>query len=319
MSAFHGARVILVTGGAGFIGSHTVEALLAAGERVRVLDDLSTGSEANLRGLDVELIRGSIEVEEDLVGALRSVHGVVHLAARVSVPDSFARPVAYERTNVLAFVSLLHAARAAGVRRVVYASSCAVYGSLPGLPKREDAALAPSIPYAVSKAADELYARCLGSGPELEAVGMRYFNVFGPRQDPAGPYGAVIPKFVELALAGEPLVLHGDGEQGRDFVSVRDVAAANLAALRAEGVGGEVFNVGGGRMTTVNQLAEVVAHVVQRPVERRYTEARQGDVRHSLACVQAARQRLGWQPRVDFDAALAETVAWFRARGGGQR
>lgn len=301
----------LVTGGAGFIGHHTVRALRAEGHPVRVLDDLSTGDRSRLEGLGVELLVGSITDGPAVAEAMRGVERVIHLAAKVSVPDSWARPAVYDHTNVHGFVQVLAAAKAAGVAQVAYASSCAVYGSLPGLPKAEDAPLQPESPYAATKAANESYAAAWSAAGGLDVVGLRYFNVFGPGQDPSGPYGAVIPTFVELALAGRTLTIHGDGEQGRDFVPVSEVVRANLAAVRTPGVGGRVFNVGAGRMLTINQLADAVAAVLGRPVAREHGPARQGDVRFSRADVQAAAEALDWRAEADFEAALDETVRWF--------
>lgn len=304
----------LITGGAGFIGRHTARALVARGERVRVLDDLSNSDGEAARAAGAELIVGTVEDEDAVARVMEGVERVIHLAARASVPESWRDPQGSDRVNVGGFLRVLRAAEREGVRRVVYASSCAVYGSLPGLPKRETDALAPESPYAAGKLANEAYASAWTQGRGLEVVGLRYFNVFGPEQDPDGPYGAVIPRFVGMALRGEPLVVHGDGEQGRDFVSVHDVVRANLAAAEAPGVGGQVINIGGGRMLSVNQLAQVVADVVGVGLRRVEAPARVGDVRFSLADVSRARTLLGWAPAVDFDAALAETVGWFRGR-----
>lgn len=304
----------LVTGGAGFIGSHTVELLLGEGHAVRVLDDLSTGRRANLAGLDVDLVEGSITDPATVASAMVGVERVIHLAARVSVPGSIARPLAYDHTNVRGFLHVLEAAREVGVKRVVYASSCAVYGSIPGLPKREDAPLAPESPYASSKMANEAYARAYSRTMGVSAVGVRYFNVFGPRQDPAGPYGAVIPKFVDRALRGQSLTIYGDGEQGRDFVSVKDVARANVRASQTTAGGGMAFNIGGGRMTTVNQLAAEVVEGVGPHVKVVHSDPRPGDILLSLADIRQASEVLGWAPEAAFDVALSDTVAWFRAQ-----
>jgi nucleoside-diphosphate-sugar epimerase len=306
----------LVTGGAGFIGSATVAALTARGDAVRVLDDLSTGR-ADRLGPEVELIVGSIEDPGTVRAACAGVDRVIHLAARVSVPASWAEPVAFQRTNVEGFLNVLAAAAAAGAGRVVYASSCAVYGSLPGLPKREDAPLAPESPYAASKAADESLASAFSRGLGLPTVGLRYFNVFGPGQDPAGPYGAVIPRFVEAALAGRPLEIYGDGLQGRDFVSVRDVAAANVAAADAPLSGAAVLNIGGGRMLTILELAAAVGAAVGREVSVIHHPPRAGDVRLSMADCAAAGETIGWSAGPDFQAELARTLTWFRDNQGG--
>ncbi len=306
--------MILVTGGAGFIGSHTVRALRGEGREVRVLDDLSTGKAARLDGLGAELRVGSITRRADVEAALRGVSAVIHLAARISVAESVEDPHGYEAVNVGGFITLLEAAQAAGVSRVVYASSCAVYGAAAGLPLAEDTPLQPLSPYAATKMANEAWASASSATGGPATVGLRYFNVFGPEQDPAGPYGAVIPTFVSRALAGQALHVHGDGLQGRDFVSVRDVARANVAAALAGTSGAVVCNVGGGRMLTIAELAaRVVADVAAVPVV--HGPARVGDVRESQADVRRAGALLGWRPEADFDAALREVVAWFRAAG----
>ena len=305
--------MFLVTGGAGFIGSHTAAALIAQGLRVRVLDDLCSGSLANLVGLDVEFHEGSV-ADSDAVGrAMQGCTEVVHLAALPSVPGSCRDPVAYDLVNVHGAVVVFEAARRAGVRRVVYASSSAVYGASELLPKREDQSIDAQSPYAAAKAANEIYAATFSRTLGLECVGLRYFNVFGPRQDPNGPYAAVIPRFVEMALGGTPLPIFGDGEQGRDFVSVHDVARANLLAARVPGLGGRVYNIGGGRMMSVNQLAHHVSTVVGG-VSVAHQPERPGDVRYSMADISRATNELGWRPEADFDAAMAETIRWYRER-----
>lgn len=305
----------LVTGGAGFIGSATVAALTARGDVVRVLDDLSTGRAERLPP-GVELIVGSIEDPTTTRAACAGVDRVIHLAARVSVPGSWADPVAFLRTNAEGFLNVLAAAADAGARRVVYASSCAVYGSLPGLPKREDAPLAPESPYAASKAADESLASAFSRGAGLPTVGLRYFNVFGPGQDPSGPYGAVIPKFVEAALAGRPLEIYGDGHQGRDFVSVHDVAAANLAAADADTPGATILNVGGGRMLTILELTAAIAEALGQEVSVIHHPPRPGDVRLSMADCAAAGETIGWRAGSRFQADLKQTISSFRALKG---
>lgn len=299
--------MILVTGGAGFIGSHTVVALETQGARVRVLDDLSTGRRENLEGTGAELLVGSITDPETVRQAMQDVTHVVHLAARISVPESCADPVGYHAVNGGGFVTVAQAARAAGVQRLVYATSCAVYGSLPGLPKREVDPVAPESPYASSKLANEAFASSF-TALGLGCVGLRYFNVFGPRQDPGGPYGAVIPRFVERALRGEALTIFGDGEQGRDFVSVKDVARANVAGLQGKP---GVYNIGTGRMLTVNALAARVRSIVG-DVAVHHLGEREGDVRLSCADVGAARVGLGWSASEVFEDALDETIRWFR-------
>lgn len=280
---------------------------------MRVLDNLSTGFVENLCGVDVELQEGSICDRDAVAKAMAGVRHVVHLAARISVPASVADPLGYDETNVRGFLHVLEAARAEGVERVVYASSCAVYGSLPGLPKTERSPLAPESPYASSKLSNEAYGVAYARTMGVPTVGLRYFNVFGPRQDPSGPYGAVIPKFVEWALAGKPLVVFGDGEQGRDFIHVHDVARANLLATTAEGAAGGVFNIGTGRMLTINRLTEAVRDEVGA-IEVQHEPERAGDVRHSRADASAAAA-WGFEATEDFDAGLAATVRWFQSAG----
>lgn len=301
--------MILVTGGAGFIGSHTVDRLVALGRDVRVLDDLSSGRAERLpAGVDLQV--GCVTDPEAVAAAMDGVDAVLHLAAMVSVPASFDDPARCHDHNTGGLLQILRAATTAGVRRVAYASSCAVYGSLPGLPKREDGPVQPESPYAATKLANEAYASAWAR-EGLTTVGLRYFNVFGPRQDPSGPYGAVIPVFVQRALAGQPLGVHGDGQQGRDFVSVLDVAAANVAALDAEVERAEVVNVGTGDMLTIAELAgRVRSLVADVPVV--HGPARVGDVRESCADVSRASARLGWSASEDFGAALDATIAWFR-------
>ncbi len=307
--------MVLVTGGAGFIGSHTVRALVEAGHRVRVLDDLSTGRAERLDGLDVELVAGSIEDAAAVAHTMEGVTSVLHLAARASVPASWAEPAATVRTNVEGFANVLHAAAQARVRRVVYASSCAVYGSRAPLPVPETHPVAPESPYAASKAADEVLASAWGA-QGLSTLGLRYFNVFGPGQDPHGAYGAVIPTFVSRAQAGDVLRVDGDGLQGRDFISIADVVRANLLALRLDGPTG-VVNVGSGERLTVMALAERVVRLTGSGSITR-GPARVGDVRDSLADTSRARSALAFRATDPFDAALDRTLAWF-ADGADQR
>jgi nucleoside-diphosphate-sugar epimerase len=308
--------MILVTGGAGFIGRHTVAALVAEGHAVRVLDDLSQGDGPATRTLGADLHVGCITDADAVARALDGVEAVIHLAAKVSVPESWDDPDGFDRVNVGGFRTVLAAAAAARVRRVVYASSCAVYGSVPGLPKRETDPVAPESPYAATKLADEAWASVWSRGAGLDTVGLRYFNVFGPGQDPRGPYGAAIPRFVEAALAGRPVTLYGDGLQGRDFVSVRDVAQANVrAALHVgEDISGRVFNVGRGEMLTLLEILTVLEGVLGRSVARVHAEARQGDVRWSCAAIGALVDAVGWHPTDALEPALAATVRSFVAR-----
>jgi UDP-glucose 4-epimerase len=307
----------LVTGGAGFIGSHVTERLLRDGYRVRVLDDFSTGSEGNLAFADrypgaLEIVRGDIRdlptVERCAAGA-----GVVfHQAAMRSVPRSVKDPLGTNEHNVTGTLHVLEAARRAGIRRVVYASSSSVYGDSPELPKREEQPMTPISPYAVSKAAGELYARVWSRLYEVETVGLRYFNVFGPRQDPASEYAAVIPRFILWGLRGEPLEVHGDGTQSRDFTYIDNVVEANVLAAGAPGVSGQVFNVGCGDRVSLLAIIADLERLLGRPLQRRHTPSRAGDVPHTLADVDRAKRLLGYVPLVGFGEGLRRTVAFFR-------
>ena len=305
--------MLLITGGAGFIGCHTTKAAVDSGETVRIFDNLSTGEASNLDGLGAELIEGDIRDRDALRRAMRGCERVIHLAAKVSVPGSIADPLGFEEVNGRGFIEVLEAARVSGVQRVVYASSSAVYGSSELLPKTESQSVWPESPYAVAKAGNELHGAVYSNSMGLPCGGLRYFNVCGPRQDPQGPYAAVIPRFVAQALDGQPLTIFGDGEQGRDFVAVADVAQANLLATRAEGIDGMVFNIGGGQMRTVNELAALVQEAVGRQVGVRYLPEREGDVRYSVSDISKAKHSFDWFPREDFARALGETVDWYRA------
>jgi len=308
----------LVTGGAGFIGSHLVERLLGEGVRVRILDNFSSGSRALLPfasryAASLEIVEGDLR---DLAAVERAAAGadvIFHQAAMRSVPRSVADPLGANENNVTGTLHVLQAARTAGVSRVVWASSSSVYGASPELPKREDQPAAPISPYAVSKAAGELYAAVWSRLYQVEAVGLRYFNVFGPRQDPASEYAAVIPRFILWALRGEPLEVHGDGQQSRDFTYIDNVVEANLLAASASGVGGEVFNVGCGERVSLLAIIEALEEALGRPLERRHTPARAGDVPHTLADVDRAKRRLGYQPSVAFAEGFRRTVEYFKS------
>jgi UDP-glucose 4-epimerase len=308
----------LVTGGAGFIGSNLVERLVAQGERVRVLDNFSTGTYANLSPwLDrIELIAGDIRDPETVCRAMAGVAYVLHQAALPSVPRSVADPMASHEANVTGTLNVLMAARHAGVNRVVYASSSSVYGNSPELPKREEMPTNPLSPYAVSKLAGENYCRAFYQVYGLETVCLRYFNVFGPRQDPNSQYAAVIPKFVTAMLDGGQPVIYGDGTQSRDFTYVDNVVAANLLACRAPAgeAAGEVFNVACGERTTLLELVAGLERALGKEATPEFAPPRPGDVKHSLAAIDRARERLGYRPRVSFERGLAHTVAFFQSR-----
>ena len=311
-------KLFLVTGGAGFIGSHLTARLLADGDCVRVLDNFSSGSTDNLPSAappdaDLEVIRGDVRDLRTVERAARGAAAIFHQAAMRSVPRSVADPLGANENNVTGTLHVFEAARRAGVRRVIYASSSSVYGDRPELPKQEDQPPAPISPYAVSKLAAEQYGRVWHRLYGVETVGLRYFNVFGPRQDPASEYAAVIPKFILWALRGEPLEIHGDGLQSRDFTYIDNVVDANLRASVAPDVGGEVFNVGCGGRTSLQEIVARLETILGRPLERQYTPSRTGDVPHTLADVSRARRLLGYTPRVDFEEGLARTIEYFRS------
>lgn len=325
----------LVTGGAGFIGSHVVEALRRRGEQVRVLDNLCTGSLRHLEealhlppdsiqdlrpGEPVavaegcELILGDVRDLETVRRACEGVEYVIHEAALRAVPRSVADPLSTNEVNVTGTLNVLVASRDAGVRRVVFASSSSVYGASLDVPKVETMTPRPVSPYAVSKLAGEHYARVFCELYGLETVSLRYFNVYGPRQDPASEYAAVIPKFIALALEGRPLEVHGDGLQSRDFTYIEDAVQATLLAATSPGAGGAVLNVGAGDTHSILDLVAALEAILGRTLEVRHTPTRPGDVRITLADIAAARGRLGYKPRVSFEEGLRRTVAFFRSR-----
>jgi UDP-glucose 4-epimerase len=310
-------EVFLVTGGAGFIGSHLTARLLADGARVRILDNFNTGSLANLpfaaaHAPALEIIRGDIRDLATVERAAAGVAAIFHQAAMRSVPRSVADPLGANENNVAGTLHVFEAARRAGVRRVVYASSSSVYGDRPELPKREDQPPAPLSPYAVSKAAGEQYGLVWHRLYGVETVGLRYFNVFGPRQDPMSDYAQVIPRFILRGLRGESLEVHGDGRQSRDFNYIDNVVDANVLAARAPDVGGEVFNVGCGERVSLLEIVERLEKILGRPVARHHTASRPGDVLHTLADVSKGRRLLGYVPQLRFDEGLARTVEYFR-------
>ena len=305
----------LVTGGAGFIGSNIVRKLVEQGERVRVLDDFSTGKKENLVGIEdrVEVVVGSF-IDRKLVNrVLQGVRFVLHQGAIPSVPRSVADPVKSNEANITGTLNMLEGAREAGVERFVYAASSSAYGDTKVLPKVEDMPAKPLSPYAVGKYTGELYARVYADIYSLPTVSLRYFNIFGPYQDPASEYAAVIPKFILAMLNGEVPVIYGDGEQSRDFTYIDNAAAANLLACKREKVGrGEVINVACGERFTLNQLVKQLSEIMGLEVEPEYAEARPGDVKHSLADISRAEELLGYRAEVDFKEGLKRTAEWFR-------
>jgi nucleoside-diphosphate-sugar epimerase len=301
----------VITGGAGFIGSHLVEHLVGAGHEVVVLDDFSTGRRENLAPWreHIELVEGSLVDADTCARAIRGADYVLHQGALPSVPRSIADPSASHRVNATGTLNVLIAARDAGVKRVVYASSSSAYGDTPELPKHEEMPVRPRSPYAVAKLAGEQYCRAFHASYRVPTVALRYFNVFGPRQDPTSAYAAVVPKFIAAALAGERPTIYGDGEQTRDFTFVANVVRANLLACEAPAAAlGEAFNIGCGDRISVNELWRRIRDLVGVTTEPRYEPARGGDVRDSLASTEKARALLGYAPLVDIDAGLRTTL-----------
>jgi len=304
----------LVTGGAGFIGSHLAGRLLQDGYDVRVLDNFSTGRRSNLEALDgeVEVVEGDIQSYERAHAAVRGCEVVFHQAALPSVPRSIQDPLTSNASNVTGLLNVMLAARDAGVRRVMYASSSSVYGANPTLPKSEDMTPMPISPYAVAKLAGEGYCRAFGEVYGLETVAIRYFNVFGPRQDPRSQYAAVIPNFITALLRGERPTIHGDGEQSRDFTYVQNVVEGNVLAMQAPGVAGKAYNVACGESVTLNELFAELRDLLGADASPIYADARPGDVRHSLADVSAARRDFGYEPGVLLREGLSRTIEHLR-------
>lgn len=306
----------VVTGGAGFIGSHIVEALVRRNATVRVLDNFSTGKPQNL-----EKFKASIEVHSaDLTNAnldplVAGADFVIHQAAYASVAASIADPWFTHQINVDGTVRLLEAARRARVRRFVFASSATVYGDEPALPKTEQSSLQLLSPYGVHKLAGELYCRLYSRAFGLDTVCLRYFNVFGPRQDPSSEYGGVLSIFIRELLKNRPPTIFGDGLQSRDFIYVGDVAEANLLACERAGIRGEVFNIACGKSVSVLDVFEAIRRVIGCSVEPKFAEKRAGDIRHSAADVSLAAERLGFRARYSLDEGLRETVGWHRTTG----
>jgi nucleoside-diphosphate-sugar epimerase len=304
----------LVTGGAGFIGSNTVDELVRRGHNVVVLDDLSSGKAENLAGAKgkIELLQHSIADLDRLQEACRGVDYVLHMAARTSVPRSVKEPLETNHINVDGTLNVLVAARDAKVKRVVFAGSSAVYGETPTLPKREDMPPAPISPYGVSKLAAEVYGQVFQRSYGLEFVSLRYFNVFGPRQDPGSPYSGVLSLFNSAVLHGTQPTIYGDGEQSRDFTYVGNVVEANLLACEAKRAAGLAINIGTGNRYTLNQTLALLEKITGRPAKAKYAPPREGDIRDSQADITRARDVLGYNPRFGFEEGLKHTWDWFR-------
>jgi UDP-glucose 4-epimerase len=305
----------LVTGGAGFIGSHIVRGLLAAGHRVRVLDNLCSGHRSNLDEVasDVEFVVGDICDDAAVEKALKGIQRVFHQAALASVPLSLERPMDTHRACVTGTLNLLRHSVTAGVERFVYAASSSAYGDQPTSSKRETDLPMPLSPYAAAKLAGEYYCQAFYHSFGLETVGIRYFNVFGPRQDPNSPYSAVIPLFVTKILSQSRPMIFGDGGQSRDFTFVANVVHGNLLASEKPHVGGKIFNVADGRQTSLLRLLELLTSLLGRSIHPEFLPARVGDVRESLADISRARHELGYEPKVSLEDGLRQTIAYYEA------
>jgi nucleoside-diphosphate-sugar epimerase len=305
----------LVTGGAGFIGSNLVDALLDQGHEVRVFDNFSTGERRNLLHVarEIEIVEGDLRSFERAITAVRGCELVYHQGALPSVPRSVQDPLTSNETNATGTLNILLAAREMGVGRVVYASSSSCYGLTPGEVKREDMPVAPMSPYGVSKYAGEAYCRSFSEVYGLETVALRYFNVFGPRQNPVSEYAAVIPNFIAAALLGEPATIYGDGGQARDFTYIDNVVAANLAAATVAGIAGEIFNIAYGRRSTINELVGAIGEITGTEIETHYAPPRAGEVRTSQADVTKAKERLGYEPQIDLREGLKRTFEYIKA------
>jgi UDP-glucose 4-epimerase len=310
------ARVnALVTGGAGFIGSNLVAALLERGDDVRILDNFSTGFRANLEGFDVDIVEGELRSYERVHAAMRGIEVVYHLGALGSVPRSVQDPLTSSAVNVEGTLNVLLAARDEGVHRLIFSSSTSVYGSTRELPTLESTPPDPISPYGVAKLAAERY--CISFSRvyhSFETVVLRYFNVFGPRQSPHSQYAAAVPLFIAAVDQGEPVTIYGDGEQSRDFTYVANVVDATIRAAEAADVSGRIFNVAAGSPATLNHVAETIGAILGKQVERRFEPPRQGDIRHSWADITAARETFGYEPSVDLAAGLELTAEAIVAR-----
>ena len=310
---------VLVTGGAGFIGSNLTEALLKQGHRVRVLDDFSTGKRENLLYDEaypsLEMVEGDIRDLAVCQKAIKDIEYVFHQAALPSVQRSVEDPLGSNAVNAQGTLNILLSARDAGVKRVMYASSSSIYGDTPTLPKKEEMPPDPLSPYALQKYIGEQYCRLFYQLYGLETVSLRYFNIFGPKQDPASVYSAVIPRFIDALLKGHPPLIFGDGEQSRDFTYIDNVVHANLLAMSAEHLHGEAINIACGKRVSLNQLLNILKEIVGSKVSPTHEEARKGDVKHSLADINKGKKILNYDPQVGIEMGLKKTVEFFQKQG----
>lgn len=299
----------IITGGAGFIGSNLAE-VLSRDNEVIIVDDLSTGNDANIRGFEIELVKGSVTDLDLLRKVFKGADYVFHQAAIPSVPRSIKDPVSTNEANVTGTLNVLIAARDCSVKKVIFASSSSAYGDTPELPKREDMNPNPLSPYAVTKLIGEYYCNVFDEVYDLKTVALRYFNVYGPKQDPHSDYAAVIPKFIKRIQEGKPPIIYGDGTQTRDFTSVDDVVSANILAAESDAKG--VYNVATGKRITINELANVIMAIMGRDLDPIHEKPREGDVLHSLGDITKAKKDFGYAPGDKLEANLKETVKWFR-------
>jgi len=305
----------VVTGGGGFIGSHIVEELLRRRETVKLIDNFSTGKRANVEAFKntAEIIEADISDTKNLPELFKGADYVIHQAAIPSVPKSILDPVTSHRSNVNGTLNVLVAARDAGVKRVVYASSSSLYGDSPTLPKHEEMMPKPLSPYGAQKLFGEMYCQVFTRSYGLETVALRYFNVFGPRQDPSSPYSGVLALFIPAVLQDRQPTIHGDGLQSRDFTYVQNVVEANLLSCTVPGVGGQVFNIARGDRITVNSILQQINKITGKDIAPIYSEPRAGDIKHSQADITRAREHLGYEAKVPFEEGLRRTIEWYRA------
>ncbi len=304
---------VLVTGGAGFIGSNLVRKLLNDGYEVRILDDFSTGKEENIKEMakEIEIIEGDLRNEEDCQKAVSDCEIIFHQGAIPSVPRSIDNPISTYQVNVNGTLNLLLASRDHNISKVVFASSSSIYGDTPTLPKIETMSPSPQSPYASSKLAGENICQVFARTFRVPTICLRYFNVYGPRQDPTSQYAAVIPKFITALLNNEQPIVYGDGEQSRDFTYIEDVIQANIKSAKSEANMGEVLNIACHAQITLNQLLEQLKNIIGKDIEAKYTDPRPGDVKHSYAAIDKARNLIGYQPNVDFSTGLENTIEFF--------